>query len=177
MGDVITLRGSPTDLNSDEGQAFVVDAVRSAEGLATDQDLQDKYELSPADWITIKQSVELGHKVRKERERRVFTGVAAREAAAKYFVKAPSILDRIMVDDQSHAKHKIEAIRELRQTATVDNADRPMQTDRFVIVIDLSGDLSGGARDVITYDKSIKIDASDGADNPIALEGKSHADE
>ena len=170
MDDVVILRSNPIDPSTDEGQAFVVDATRAAEGIITDQELTEKYELSPADWVTITKDVALGRAIRKERERRVFTGVAAREAAAKYFVKAPSILDSIMVSEQSHPKHKIEAIRELRQTATVDDADRPMQTERFVIRIDLTA----GGGDVETYDKAIKIDVADGM---IALEGKSDADE
>jgi hypothetical protein len=45
MGDVI-LRGVPIDLNSDVGHAFVVDATRAAEGLITDRELAEKYELS-----------------------------------------------------------------------------------------------------------------------------------
>jgi len=34
MGDIVKLHGSPIDLNSDLGRAFVVDATRAAEGAA-----------------------------------------------------------------------------------------------------------------------------------------------
>jgi hypothetical protein len=128
--------------------------------------------------IAITKDVALGHAVRAERERRVLTGTAAREAAAKYFVKAPSILDRIMVDEQSNPKHKIEAIRELRQTAIVDNTDRPAEANRFIITIDLTA----GGGGVETYDKPIKpiktdVSNEDGPDNLIPLEGKPNDDQ
>ena len=127
------------------------------------------------DWQNITKDAALGRAIRAERERRVHTGTAAREAAAKHFVKAPSILDRIMMDEYSNPRHKIEAIRELRQTAIGDSADRPTEADRFVITIDLSA----GGGGVETYNKAIKIDASagDGPNNLIPLEGKPDGDE
>ena len=174
MGDVISLRNTSIDLTSDVGHAFVVDCVRAGEGILTDKELQEKYELSPADWQNITKDMALGRAIRAERERRVFAGTAAREAAAKYFVRAPSILDQIMADEQSNPKHKIEAIRELRQTAIVDNADRPAQTERFIIRIDLTA----GGGDVETYDKTINIDVTNGdsPNNVIPLEGKPDVD-
>ena len=170
MDDVVILRSNPIDPSTDEGHAFVVDCVRAGEGVISDKDLQEKYELSPADWQNITKDAALGRAVRAERERRVFTGIAARESAARHFVKAPTILDQIMTGEQTNARHKIEAIKELRATAAIANPDRPMQTDRFIIRIDLTA----GGGDVEVFDKAIKIDVSDGM---IALEGKSDADE
>ena len=43
-----------------------------------------------------------------------------------------------MTDGQSNPRHKIEAIKELRTTATVGSGDRPRETERFVIRIDFS---------------------------------------
>jgi hypothetical protein len=48
MGEIIPLR-SPIDITSDIGRAFVVDATRAGEGVITDQELQERYELSLAD--------------------------------------------------------------------------------------------------------------------------------
>ena len=53
MGNIVNLRNTPIDLNSDVGHAFVVDATRAAEGLLTDKELAEKYELSPKDWQAI----------------------------------------------------------------------------------------------------------------------------
>src|SRR5262245_1974765 len=119
MGDVVNLRSIPVDLNSDLGHAFVVDATRAAEGLITDAELSEQSELSPADWQAITKSKALGHAVRAERERRVRSGQAVKEAAAKHLVKGPGILDSIMTNVDSNPRHKIEAFKELRQTASV----------------------------------------------------------
>jgi hypothetical protein len=169
MGDIVNLRSSPIDLNSDVGHQFVTDATRAAEGLLTDKELAEKYELSPADWQSITKDMALGRAVRAERERRVLNGTAARESAAKHLVKGPGILDQIMTSEQSNPRHKIEAFKELRTTATVGSgADRPMETERFVIRIDLSA----GGGPIETYDKAIKIDVSDGV-----IEGNSDGTE
>jgi hypothetical protein len=175
VGDVVVLRSIPVDLNSDAGHQFVTDCTRAAEGLLTDRELAEKYELNPADWQSITKDVALGRAIRAERERRVCNGTAAREAAAKHFVKAPGILDQIMTDAGSNPRHKIEAIRELRQTAGGDNTERPTEADRFIIRIDLTA----GGGGVETYDKAIKIDATeeDGPNNLIPLEGKPDGDE
>jgi hypothetical protein len=44
-------------------------------------------------------------------------GVAAREAAAKEFIKAPAVLGGILNDQSANAKHRIDSARELRATA------------------------------------------------------------
>jgi len=150
LGDVIVLRSIPIDLNSDVGHAFVVDATRAAEGLLTDKELAEKYELSPKDWQDITKNKALGHAIRAERERRVRSGTAVREMAAKHLVKGPSILDGIMSGPDSHPKHKIEAYKELRQTASIgDSAEGRPESERFIITINL------GEGHVETYDKPL----------------------
>src|SRR5262245_56485817 len=167
MGDVINLRSTPIDLNSDVGHAFVVDATRAAEGLITDAELSEKYELSPADWRDITKNKELGHAIRAERERRVRDGTAVREMAAKHLVKGPGILDQIMTGENSNDRHRIDAFRELRQTAIGSgDTDRLPESARFIIKIDL------GSGHVEHYDKPLK---PDGPNN--MLEGKSDGDE
>ena len=176
MSDVVVLHNTPFDLNSDVGHQFVTDATRAAEGLITGKELAEIYQLSPADWQSITKDMALGRAIRAERDRRVRNGAAAREAAAKHFVKAPGILDQIMTNESSNPRHKIEAIKELRQTATIgDNADRPAEADRFIIRIDLTA----GGGTVETYEKTISVDAPNGAspNNPIALEGKHDGDD
>jgi len=177
MGDVVVLRSVPIDLNSDVGHQFVTDCTRAGEGLITDKELAEKYELSPADWQSITKDVALGRAIRAERDRRLLNGTAVREAACKHLIKGPGILGEIMSAADSNPKHKIEAIRELRQTAINENNDRPAQSERFIISIDLTA----GGGDVETYNKSIKIDASDGdgdgPNNLIPLKGKPDDDQ
>jgi hypothetical protein len=179
MGDVVTLRSAPVDLLSDVGRQFIVDCTRAGEGLLTDKELTEKYELSPADWQNITKDVALGRAVRAERERRMLSGVAARESAARHFTKAPTILAGIMESAHANPRHVIEAAKEIRTVAAGSSgADRPAETERFIIRIDLTA----GGGDVETYDKPIKpmqIDASDG-DNPnnmIPLKGKPNVDD
>ena len=157
MSDTVILRGIPTELTSPAGHLFVVDCVRAAEGLITDKELVEIYEITPADWQNIAKDVALGRAIRAERDRRVRNGVAAREAASRHFVKAPTILDKIMTDEQANARHRIEAIRELRQTALPENQNAPSQSDRFVIRIDLTA----GGGGVETYNKSIAVTPDD----------------
>ncbi len=44
---IVTLRNTPITLDSDVGRQFVVDCVRAGEGLITDRELAEKYELDP----------------------------------------------------------------------------------------------------------------------------------
>jgi hypothetical protein len=129
MGNVISLHASPIDINTDVGRAFVVDATRAGEGVITDQELQERYELSLADLKNIAADKAVGRAIRNERERRVRNGTAARELAAKAFVRAPGILDQIMTNADS-PRHQIDAIRELRATASGSgNGDGPSQSE------------------------------------------------
>ena len=165
MGEVISLQSAPIDLHTDTGHRFVVDCTRAGEGLITDKELQEKYELSPADWQNITKDMALGRAVRAERERRMLDGTAARESAARHFVKAPTILAGIMESAESNPRHVIEAAKEIRAVAAVGNTDRPKDSERFVIRIDLTA----GGGDVT--EKTITIDATNG-DGPSQAEGK-----
>ena len=157
MGDIIQLR-SPIDLGSDRGRAFIVDATRAGEGLLSDADLQEIYELSPEDLKTIAKDKATGRAIRDESARRVRNGSAAREAAAKHFVKAPAVLDQIMTDADSNPRHKIEAIKELRATANGGSDTHSTAAgDKFQITIVLSGDVEKYEAD-ITPKKSPQID-------------------
>ena len=55
--------------------------------------------------------------VRAERERRILSGEAPKEAAQRHFTKAPAVLNDILTDEQVSPRHRIEAARELRQVA------------------------------------------------------------
>jgi hypothetical protein len=139
--DFVTLHHISASLSSSKGREFTVDAVRAAEGLLTDQELQEKYELSAADWEAITKNSTLIRNIQSERARRVRSGQAAREAAAQHFVKAPAILDQIMSNEQSSPRHKIEAIKELRATAAgAAGAEATIDAgEKFIIQINLGG--------------------------------------
>ena len=127
----------------------IVDCCRAAEGLIKDDEVRDKYGLSAEVWRNSTKDKALVHAVRAEKERRMLNGAAAREAAARHFVKAPAILDEIMTNDLSNPRHKIEAIKELRATAAIGSTERLPESERFIIHIDLTA----GGGGVETYDK------------------------
>jgi hypothetical protein len=67
MSNTIVLRGLPVDLTSATGHQFVVDCTRAGEGLLTDNDLRDKYELSDKNWE--KSQKHCAHTCHSSRER------------------------------------------------------------------------------------------------------------
>jgi len=135
----IRLRAVTVGLDTDVGQAFVVDCARNTEGLLSDREIKVKYELSEDDWQRLADNTPLHHAVRAERERRIQNGDAPKEAAQRHFAKAPNVLNRILTDEQIAPRHRIEAARELRQVAGSGPAP-PGSGEKFVITINLGGD-------------------------------------
>ena len=133
----VLLRGVTVALSTDVGQAFIADCARNTEGLMPDHEIKAKYELSEADWEQLAGNTPLLHAVRKERERRILSGEAAREAAQRHFVKAPNVLNRILTDEQVAPRHRIEAARELRQVVANGPDTPPRAGEKFVITINL----------------------------------------
>ena len=67
------------------------------------------------------------------------SGIAARQAAAKIFVRAPKAMGEILDSSQTPPRVKIEASRELRATAIGTGDDnRPAASEMFIIKIDLT---------------------------------------
>jgi len=152
MTTLLTLRGVSVELTSDEGRRFVSDCVRAGENLISDAELAEIWEVSHEQLRTLATNKFFARAVRAESERRIRSGLAAKEAASKYFIKSPKILDDIQSDETSHHRSKVEAIRELRQIAAPENAGGPTQSDRFIITINI-GDES------LHFNKSRAIDA------------------
>jgi hypothetical protein len=78
--------------------------------------------------------------VRAERDRRITSGEATREAAQWHFAKAPDVLGGILTDEQVSPRHRIEAAKELRQAAGNNPDDMARPTGKFIINIDLGAD-------------------------------------
>ena len=141
MSDTVVLGGVEVELTSSVGQQFVTDCVSCAESLMTDKELVASYAISPADWSNISNDAALGRAIRAERDRRVRNGTAAREMASKHFVKAPTILDRIMTDEDANMRHRIDAVKEMRAIATPpENRNNQPDAGRFVIQINIGGE-------------------------------------
>jgi len=147
--ETVVLRGISIPLASDVGGAFISDCSRNRERLLSDQRLCEKYGLTMDAWAEIAQKQAVRLAVNAEHERRTFNGDAAREAAAKFFTKAPEVLDTILQDQRANPRHRIEAARELRATANTGAESTNNTSARFSIVIDL------GADQKLTIDKQI----------------------
>lgn len=140
--ETVILRGISIPLASDVGGAFIADCSRNRERLVSDKQICEKYGLSLNAWAEIAQNKAVRLAVNAEHERRIRSGVAAQESAAKLFSEAPEVLGRILHNEFASPRHRIEAARELRATANT-GAERTGNTsdsDRFIITIDLGGD-------------------------------------
>jgi hypothetical protein len=136
----VQVRGVVIGLDSNVGKAFVVDCARNTEGLISDLEVKTKYELSDAGWEKLANNGPLLHAVQAERERRIFSGEAPREAAQRHLVKAPSVLNSILTDEQIAPRHRIEAAKELRQAAGNGPDAASKAGEKVIITINLGAD-------------------------------------
>ena len=145
----IRLRGVTVLLKTEIAHAFIADCARNTEGLLSDGDIKGKWALSDEYWVGLAANAPLLAAVRAERERRILSGDAAREAAQRYFAKAPTVLGDILTDNQVSPRHRIEAARELRQVAGDEPDTASGAGEKFVITINL------GADEKLVFEKEI----------------------
>jgi hypothetical protein len=136
----VVLRGITVALDAEVGQAFIADCCRHTEGLLCDDDMKAKWALSEEYWTGLANNVPLLQAVRAERNRRIATGDAAREAAQQHFAKAPGVLGRILSSELVSPGHRIEAAKELRQVADNGPNAVPGTQEKFIIRINLGAD-------------------------------------
>src|SRR5262249_9618404 len=79
--ETVILRGIPVSLTSDVGCAFITDCSRNRERLFSDEQVCEKYDITPDNWTAITQSKAIRLAVNAEHERRMLRGIAAQEAA------------------------------------------------------------------------------------------------
>ena len=136
----VVLRGVSIPLASDVGAAFISDCSRNRERLVSDQQICEKYGLEPDAFIEIGQNKAVRLAVNAEHERRALNGDAARESAAKLFCQAPEVLGTILRNEQASPRHRIEAARELRTTASTGAEKTNDSADRVIVHINLGND-------------------------------------
>jgi hypothetical protein len=152
-GGSVVLRDVEIGLDTDIGHGFVIDCCRYCEELFTEDEIRTKYKLSADAWAQLAGNEPLQQAVKRQREHRVRSGEAVRDKSQFLFLQAPGVLSEIISSDAS-PRHKVEAIRELRQCAAVGSEATATAVDRFIIRIDLSGD---GKREVLEYNKPLAI--------------------
>ena len=158
----VVLRGVEIDLDSDIGNGFVLDCTRHVEELISAEQLKAKYRLTEEAWRQLAGNEPLQYAVERLRERRTRSGQAAKEAAQHLFLTAPGVLSNILNDSAALPRHRIEAARELRQTAAIGSEAATPIAERFVIKIDLTA--GGNPDDVIVVDAGPRIGSSEKAD-------------
>jgi hypothetical protein len=149
----VVLRGVKIDFDTDIGNGFVIDCTRHVEELVSAEQLKAKYQLTEEAWRQLADNEPLQQAVERQKERRIRSGEAAREKAQHLFLTAPNVLSNILNDSTASPRHRIEAARELRQTAAIGSEAATPAAERFVIRIDLTAD--GKKDDVILIDRPL----------------------
>src|SRR5262249_2740437 len=108
------LRGVPVPLDDHVGEEFVADGARPTWQLLTDDDIKSKWGLADEGWAALAENAPLLEAIRAERQRRIASGEATREAANRVYAQVPSVLGAILTDGAISPRHRIEAARELR---------------------------------------------------------------
>ena len=85
--------------------------------------------------------------------------MAKRELAQKHVVKAPDVLNTIMLDPAASPKHRIDSAKVLDQFAA-NGSEAVPAADRFIITINLGSD-------VLHFDKPIAIGADPDPPNEV----------
>jgi hypothetical protein len=136
--ETVTLRGIQVPLTSTIGSAFISDCARNRERIFSDDRIIEKYDINPNDWTTITQNKALRLLVTAECERRMLSGIAAQESAAKIFTEeGPQTLGSIVRDQRASPRHRVDAARELRTAALFDDKKDTADATRFTITINL----------------------------------------
>src|SRR5262249_29207932 len=87
----VTLRGIEIPLASEIGGAFLNDCEKNRERIMSDKKICEKFGINADEWANIVKSPAVRLAVTAEAERRVRTGDAARDSAAKLFAGAPEV--------------------------------------------------------------------------------------
>jgi hypothetical protein len=148
--DNIVLRSVRVRLDTELGRAFVEDCARHIEGLLSDSDIKIKWYLSDESWAGLATNGKLLDAVRAKRERRILSGEAAKEAAQRFLLKAPSVLRDILGDENVAPRHRIEAARELHRVAASGDTSDKLEKEKLVVTINL-----GANEKPLVYEKDI----------------------
>jgi hypothetical protein len=157
MGNVINF---PISLDSDICRELIVDCARYSEGLLTEKEVKKKHRFDDATWERLGQDDALVEAIEAEKLRRVRSGLAKRELAQKHVVKAPDVLNTIMLDPAASPKHRIDSAKALDQFAA-NGPEATPAADRFIITINLSADGSNSGANVLHFDKPLAVGPDD----------------
>jgi hypothetical protein len=137
--------------------AFLLALCRYAEGGLSEQAVRKRFRLlEESDWIALAKNDELVRKIEDLKALRVSNGSLKRERAQAAVVKAPAVLEQILLSESASPKHRIDSARTLDHLSGGPESVPP--ADRFSIVINLSAD---GSPHTVKIDKPYSKDAKD----------------
>jgi hypothetical protein len=127
---------------------LVTDCARYAEGILTEKQVRERWHFDDAIWTELSTDDKLIKQIELEKTRRIRSGATARERPQVLFAESPEVLGKILRDNSASPRHRIEAAREIRTSASV--GPDAAATDRIIIEINL------GADEKLVIDKPIK---------------------
>jgi len=127
------------DLSRD--QSFIEDMARFTSGVLSEKQIRRKYHVfDEATWERLGSDEALIEAIELAEITRTRSGATKRELAQNHIVAAPSILNSIMADPNSNARHKVDAIKCLDSLADPQSQTSHDDSDRVIVSINLGND-------------------------------------
>jgi len=139
-----------------DNHEFLTDCARYLEGILNRQQVKKRWRnIDDAVWNLLGDDNELVDAIERTHSLRVQNGSCKRERAQLAVVKAPAILEEILLDTKQSARHRIDSARTLDQFAG--NPAEAEQRDVVIIKIDMGSDVRArggtpGPNDVLVFE-------------------------
>src|SRR5215813_11946611 len=145
-----------------ENQELIEDLCRYSEGILTEKQVRQRWHLANDEvWTSLGTDESFVERVELERVRRIRNGAFKRERAQQLITKGPDVLDKILSDERSNPRHKIDAVKALDDLAGFAPQRPAAETDRVIIHIDMGADLrakglESNPADVLHIDAAVR---------------------
>jgi hypothetical protein len=136
-----TDNGVPAIVSPFDESELIEDLCRFSEGVLSEQQTRKRHQLTENDWVALAEDESLLRKIDDRKLRRIRDCSTKRELAQLHVVRGPQVLATIMDDPATHAKHKIDSIKALDQLATLPGQAAAADASRFLIQINIGGDV------------------------------------
>jgi hypothetical protein len=135
-----------------DNHEFVNHMAQFAEGICTQQDVQNHWRFDAATWELLGSDDELVRAIEETKIHRIRSGAAKRERAQQHVVRGVDVLSKIMDDPNANPRHRVDSVKALDTLADPGKQTTP-PAEKFIITIDLTGDNKlKDPRDILTID-------------------------
>src|SRR5262249_43263262 len=122
-----------------DNHEFLADCARYLEGVYTRAQVKKRWRnIDDATWDLLGDDNELVDSIELERTRRIRSGEAKKEKAQLAVIKAPGVLEEILLNSLKLAKHRIDSAKALDHFAG--NTPEAKQQERVIVTIRLGKD-------------------------------------